>query len=263
MSDKGYSQAGCGVLNPAMTPTRRDGSPRQRTSMVRIVNDDVAEYYGQQSHSYVNKVRDKTAYRRAISERERDFVLKHLTPGAKVLEIGCGPGFFTRELVKHAETVLATDISQEMVDAVRENIDAPNLTTACVDVNELHQLPHYGEYDTVVCMRVLCHVDDASVALSQVRGAAHPDGNVLFDLLNAYSYIHLGRKIRRRPLQHTKFHAVSTMREIVAENDLTVVDSFGRGYPYVGRFTMDKIGYKVVPSLAHGVGFNAILSKQP
>jgi len=226
--------------------------------MTKIVNDDVATYYDRQSQSYIDMVRSKSAYRRAISERELAFVLKHLKPNAKVLEIGSGPGFFTRELVKHAGSVFATDISQEMVDALQKNVPASNLSAMCLDVYDLDQVPDYGDYDTVVCMRVLCHVDDASKGLAKLRGAVHSQGNVIFDLLNAYSYIHLARKIRGTTLHHTKYYSVPTMHKMIADNGLEIDDSFGRGYPYIGGWTLDKIGYRLLPNLAHGVGYNVI-----
>lgn len=226
--------------------------------MNKIVNDNVAKYYGRQSQSYIDMVRDKSAYRRAISKRELAFVLKHLKPNAKVLEIGSGPGFFTRELVKHAGSVFATDISKEMVDALQKNVPASNLSAMPLDVYNLDQVPDYGEYDTVVCMRVLCHVEDASLGLAKLRGAVHAKGNVIFDLLNDFSYIHFGRKILRRPLTHTKYYRVKTMRKMIAENGFEIDDSFGRGYPYIGGWTLDKIGYQLLPDLAHGVGFNVI-----
>lgn len=226
--------------------------------MTKIENKNVAKYYDRQSHSYINKIRHKSAYRRAISQRELAFVLKHLKPGGKVLEIGAGPGFFTREIVKHAGTVLATDISEDMINALQENIAAPNLSAMPIDVYELDKIPNYGEYDTVVCMRVLCHVDDASVGLSKIRGAIHPHGNVIFDLLNAFSYVHFARKIVRRPLYHTKYYPVPTMHKMIEQTGFEVTDSFGRGYPYIGGWTLDKIGYRILPNLAHGVGFNVI-----
>ena len=228
--------------------------------MSKIVNEDVANYYGKQSDTYITDVRDKSAYRRAISQRELAFVLKHLKPGGKVLEIGCGPGFFTRELVKHAGSVLATDIAPEMVKALKTNIPAENLSAMPIDVYNLDQVPNYGEYDTVVCMRVLCHVDDASVGLAKLRGAIHDKGNIIFDLLNDLSYVHFARVIKGTPLTHTKYYRVNKMREIIKENKLEATDSFGRGYPYIGGWTLDKVGYQMFPDFAHGVGFNVIES---
>ena len=228
--------------------------------MTKIENHRVADYYSQQAQSYITKVRDDNAHRRVTSERELAFVLKHVQPGSKVLEIGAGPGFFTRELVKRADSVLATDISPDMVAALQANIAAENLTATPVDVYNLDELPGYGEFDTVVCMRVLCHVDDPMPALAQLRGAIHSGGNVVFDLLNAYSFIHLGRLVKRRPLKHTKYHTVRSMRRMIAESSLEITDSFGRGYPYIGGRTLDSIGYRLAPDLAHGVGFNTVRS---
>ena len=94
------------------------------------------------------------------------------------------------------------------------------------------------------------------LALSKIRGAVHAQGSVTFDLLNDFSYVYLGMKILGRTLRHTKYYPVKTMHEMIAQAGFKVVDSFGRGYPYIGRFTLDTVGYRILPSLAYGVGFN-------
>lgn len=224
--------------------------------MTKIVTAEVAEYYDRNSSKYIGDVRAKGPYRRAISNRELAFVLKHLKPGGKVLEIGCGPGFFTGEIVKHAETVQAIDVSDDMVEQLKKNVSAPNLSARCLDLYDLAELPDYGNYDTVVCMRVLCHVHDVKLALSVIRGAVRDGGNVVFDLLNDVSYVHFALRLLGRPLPHTRYYSVSNMHDFIDEAGFKVTDSFGRGYPYVGAVTLDQIGYKLLPSFAYGVCFN-------
>jgi S-adenosylmethionine-dependent methyltransferase len=224
--------------------------------MSKVITEEVADYYDRNAYQYLEVVRFKGAYKRAVSMRELDFVMKHLKPGGKTLEIGAGPGFFTRELVKRSESVHAIDVSEEMVEKLKENVSAPNLTAECLDLFSLEQIKDYGEYDTVVCMRVLAHVEDVNLALSKIRGAVRKQGNVVFDLLNDVSYVHFALKLLGRPLRHTKYHSVNSMREMIAQAGFRVIDSFGRGYPYVGSLTLDKIGYKVLPGLAYGVCFN-------
>jgi len=224
--------------------------------MTKIEAKNVAEYYDRQSEKYIDDVRDKSAYRREISRRELAFVLKHLKPGAKVLEIGSGPGFFTRELVKHADSVFATDISEEMVNALKENVPASNMSAMPLNIYDLDKVPDYGNYDAVVCMRVLCHVDDVPLALSKIRGAIHAQGNATFDLLNSFSYVYFGQKLKGGSLKHTQYYRVQTMHKMIKQAGFEVVDSFGRGYPYIGGWTLDKIGYQLFPNFAFGVGFN-------
>jgi 2-polyprenyl-3-methyl-5-hydroxy-6-metoxy-1,4-benzoquinol methylase len=217
---------------------------------------DVSKYYDKNSAQYLDQVRFGGAYRRAISNRELAFVKAHLKPQSKVLEIGAGPGFFTRELVKHAESVLSIDVSPLMVEQLTKNVPAPNLSAMCLDIYDLETIPDYGQYDTVVCMRVLAHVEDVGAALTKIRGAIHDQGNAVFDLLNDFSYVYFALKLLGRSLPHTKHYSVDTMHEMIEQAGLEVTDSFGRGYPYIGALTLDKIGYSVFPKLAYGVCFN-------
>jgi 2-polyprenyl-3-methyl-5-hydroxy-6-metoxy-1,4-benzoquinol methylase len=226
--------------------------------MTKIVVGDVAEYYDDVSHLYLDHVRFKGAYRRYLSRRELSFVIEHLKPQGKILEIGAGPGFFTRALVKHAESIMAIDVSDKMVEELKENVPAPNLSAMCLDLYDLDKLPDYGNYDSVVCMRVLAHVPDVNRALAKIRGAIHDQGNATFDILNDFSYVHFALKLLGRPLRHTKYYPVATMHEMIDQAGFEVVDSFGRGYPYIGALTLDKIGYKILPKLAYGVCFNVV-----
>ena len=56
-----------------------------------------------------------------------------LGPGQKVLEVGCGPGFFTlpaARIVGEAGSVLALDVNPFAVEHVRQKIEAAGVTNA-------------------------------------------------------------------------------------------------------------------------------------
>jgi ubiquinone/menaquinone biosynthesis C-methylase UbiE len=57
-------------------------------------------------------------------------------PGQRILEIGCGTGAEAIELAKASITVVATDISSQMISRVRERARAQNL----VDKIQVHQM---------------------------------------------------------------------------------------------------------------------------
>src|SRR5438046_3995244 len=51
----------------------------------------------------------------------------HLKPGMTMLELGCGTGTFTRELVRSGADVVAIDVSPELLEIARANCSAPNV----------------------------------------------------------------------------------------------------------------------------------------
>ncbi len=53
-----------------------------------------------------------------------------MKPGDRVLDFGCGPGFFTREFAKRVGdtgSVIAADLQEEMLSIVREKLGAAGL----------------------------------------------------------------------------------------------------------------------------------------
>ena len=51
----------------------------------------------------------------------------HLEPGMRVLELGCGTGYFTRELARSGADVIAVDVSPELLEIAKANCSAPNV----------------------------------------------------------------------------------------------------------------------------------------
>ena len=54
---------------------------------------------------------------------EVDFIVSqlNLSPGARILDVGCGPGRHSHELARRGFTVHGIDISQTFVDLATEN----------------------------------------------------------------------------------------------------------------------------------------------
>ena len=55
---------------------------------------------------------------------------RYVKPGDRVLDFGCGPGFFTREFAKRvggSGTVIAVDLQEEMLRILREKLEPEEL----------------------------------------------------------------------------------------------------------------------------------------
>ena len=112
-------------------------------------------------------------------------ILELLTPvrsrGGLVVEVGCGSGLLTRQLVEGGHRVIATDASEAMLDLARRH--APGAE----DIRQL-RLPDDAvpSADAIVSVgHVLSYLDDeASVdkALVALAGALRPGGVLAIDL---------------------------------------------------------------------------------
>jgi SAM-dependent methyltransferase len=81
----------------------------------------------------------------------------------KVLSVGCGDGAFELLAAKHADSVLAVDLSPEAI-AVAEHARAAsgvrNVEFRCASFRDL---PWDEKFDTIVCLAFLHHVSEAEL----------------------------------------------------------------------------------------------------
>ena len=104
------------------------------------------------------------------------------TPGAKVLEVGCGPGHLSRLLgVDHGLDVTGLDLDPAMVERARTNVGAApgggNLRFISGDVAAL---PFDGaSFDLVVSTFSLHHWADPGAGIGEIARVLRPGGRAL------------------------------------------------------------------------------------
>jgi SAM-dependent methyltransferase len=96
--------------------------------------------------------------------------------GQRVLDVGCGPGALTRELVERveAENVVAVDPSESFVEAVRERL--PGVTVLQASAERL-PLPD-GWFDAALAQLVVHFMADPIAGLVEMKRVARPGGVV-------------------------------------------------------------------------------------
>ena len=101
----------------------------------------------------------------------------HLKPGMTVLELGCGAGYFTQELVRSGADIVAIDVSPELLAIAKTNHSAPNVQYRLENAYELT----YGAavFDSVVGSSVLHHLE-IEKALRDVYRVLKPAGTIFF-----------------------------------------------------------------------------------
>lgn len=82
--------------------------------------------------------------------------------GKSVLDIGCGPGFYSITLAKAgAAKVMGIDFAKDMIDIARKTAQKENVQDICnFEVQDFNQLSAKEKYDYVIIMGVMDYISD-------------------------------------------------------------------------------------------------------
>jgi SAM-dependent methyltransferase len=123
------------------------------------VDDDTLHFYRQNAEAYAGWVK-------APSTRLKGFLML-LPPGGSILELGCGAGNHSAEMLAAGFSVRATDGSPEMAEIASRRLGHP------VDTMRFDELDSYDAYDGVWASACLLHVprDQLAGILARIRRA--------------------------------------------------------------------------------------------
>ncbi|MBF0504272.1 MAG: methyltransferase domain-containing protein [Candidatus Omnitrophica bacterium] len=131
-----------------------------------LLKHDPGKLWGWESHA--GKIRLKCRVKMLTS---------HIHPGMKVLEIGCGTGYFTKELAKTGAAIVAIDISSDLLAVARRDIRCGNVTFKEENAYSL-SFPA-DSFDTIIGSSVLHHLDTAN-ALAEFYRVLKKSGTIFF-----------------------------------------------------------------------------------
>jgi SAM-dependent methyltransferase len=101
----------------------------------------------------------------------------HLKLGMKILELGCGAGYFTRELARSGAEIVAIDVSADLLEIAKANCSASNV---CYEIQDACALTYSdATFDSVVGSSILHHLEIES-ALREIRRVLKPGGAIYF-----------------------------------------------------------------------------------
>jgi ubiquinone/menaquinone biosynthesis C-methylase UbiE len=132
----------------------------------RLMASTLDSYTHGHHESVISRHRKRTASEAAA------FLLPHLKPGMRLLDVGCGPGSITLGLAAAVAPgeVLAIDLSSDVLEEARRlaiEKGVRNVQFERADVNALAQ-PE-GTFDIVYAHQVLQHVPDPVRALEAMK----------------------------------------------------------------------------------------------
>jgi ubiquinone/menaquinone biosynthesis C-methylase UbiE len=133
---------------------------RKRREALRSLFDGVAGLYGATRPGYPAEIVDAVCAQAGLG------------PGAEVLEIGCGTGQLTEDLVGRAFNLTAIDISPAMIEAARSTVADP---LTCFQVCSFEDFAGSAHVDLIVSATAFHWVDPA-VGLAKAARLLRPGG---------------------------------------------------------------------------------------
>ncbi|MGN6475177.1 MAG: methyltransferase domain-containing protein [Mycobacteriales bacterium] len=101
--------------------------------------------------------------------------------GERVLDVGCGPGFYLAELIESVGpegSLVGVDMSESMLTiAAAKTAERPNVELR--EGNALQLPVADGDFDAALCVQVLEYVEDATAAIAEIRRTLRPGGRVV------------------------------------------------------------------------------------
>src|SRR3954447_11324732 len=119
------------------------------------------------------------SHRWRTAENSAGYLLPHLSSGATVLDMGCGPGTITADLasIVTPARVTALELTDAALDLARDEVARRGLTNVDFAVGDVQALDFPDHtFDVVHAHQVLQHVADPVAALREMRRVARPGG---------------------------------------------------------------------------------------
>ncbi len=178
---------------PPLSADRSDNNPYHKT----------AQYYERKLNLPVIR-----SIRRGESTRIYRCFDEIIRPDDTVLEIGCGTGYYTRDLIQRASHVIALDDSESMLNIIRNRLTPEQVSRMQFVRSEATRFTPENPVDVVVHIGVLDYVPDWQAFLTHSLRHAHraviftcpTDGlcGQMFHLLSKWEGVNIQRYARRQ-----------------------------------------------------------------
>lgn len=104
------------------------------------------------------------------------------TPPGYVLNVGCGRGALTAELIRSGREVVSLDPAEHMVAMCRRFLERQQLDSTGVRLAGVEDIEERGTFDAVIALDVIEHIEDDLGALRSMREALKPTGTLVLSV---------------------------------------------------------------------------------
>lgn len=141
------------------------------------MNKDQIQYYSERAKEY-EKIYQKPERQEDLKKLE--IILKDLFIAKSVFEIACGTGYWTQIISETAESILATDINETVIEIARSKKYQSAITFEKVDILNLSNINE--KFDSGFGGFIWSHIpkQEIDVFLSRFTSKISPGGLVVF-----------------------------------------------------------------------------------
>jgi len=109
-------------------------------------------------------------------------LLRILAPkaGEKILDVGCGQGYFSHLIAESGAQVVGLDIADELIKIAKEQ--AGGNESFLVQSAEKMALVPSGKFDAAICILALQNIKNLQAAISEISRALKPNGRCVLVL---------------------------------------------------------------------------------
>jgi ubiquinone/menaquinone biosynthesis C-methylase UbiE len=118
-------------------------------------------------------------FRKIIQPPRRLINAARVRSGHHVLDIGCGPGYFTiplAEKVGRSGSVTVNDVHDKMIRKLRRNVALSDQANVFFQSGELHELELKNEFDVVIMFWVIHEMTEPDANIREVMRLLTPGG---------------------------------------------------------------------------------------
>lgn len=165
--------------------------------------------------------------RRRVEVLVGSFLSPHSVSGKRVLDVGCGLGFFSEALLRLGASVLATDLAPSLVESVQQRLQC-----AAVVADALELEPQFGKeaFEIVISSECIEHTPDPDGAIRQMCRVLRPGGYLALSTPNKvwYPVVAAASRLGLRPFDGIEnFSTFGSIRRTMQEEGLTVLSEYG------------------------------------
>lgn len=140
------------------------------------------EFYHTLGSEWLNASNHPIALLRAENRLRNPWIMSHLKPHSKVVDLGCGAGFLTSALALAGHSVTGVDLSKGSLEIARMGARGHSVTYLEADAAAT-PLPSHS-FDVVCAMDLLEHVTNPKQVIQEAARLLRPGGLFFFHTFN-------------------------------------------------------------------------------
>jgi len=153
-------------------------SNKNHLAKVKIFHDHEAEAYLRQRY------RDDSC--EGLAYVTRKYLVLNMTRelSGKVLDLGCGPGILTSQLVEQGLEPYSIDLSLEMIKKAKNNVRyaSPQIAGKFLVCEASNICFSSYTFDSVLCIGILYYIKDINIVIKEIKRTLKQDGIAILEL---------------------------------------------------------------------------------